>query len=155
MMKPVLSAFLLLSALACGGPQPQVEPPESQAQVLSFTRLVDGVASLAQCEAATVGSGFNCTQLLTLCPNGGYSLMVTDIMNEGTFTRTGNSVDATQQGSGDGPAHFSAVLETQETVLSSAELAGEHPWERQALTGTDAQQAADGCAAMEGRTWWR
>ena len=89
-----------------------------------------------------------------MCPNGGYSLILTDIVNEGRFTRSGNNLSASQEGAGDGPGTFSATLENEGSRLSSPQLAGDHAWERKTLDSAEGQTVRDGCNAMEGRTWW-
>ncbi|MBA3499345.1 MAG: hypothetical protein M4D80_09850 [Myxococcota bacterium] len=118
----------------------------SSLETTTFEQLVDGFATLGECEAATQGSGFNCKRTLTLCDNGGFTLIVTDIVNEGRYDLDGKDVTATRASPGDGPSMFSLTLNA--SGFESPELAGANPW---AKTTVDASSE---CSTLEGRMWW-
>ena len=159
-MKVWMGLVVLAWSVGCGHPgsqgatNPEVEPPEAQQQPMQFNQLVDGATSVEDCRAANQGSVFNCEHVLLLCPNGGFTLLLTDIMNEGRFSRDGQQVEAELEGGGDGPGRFSATLDAQESSLTSPQLGGEHRWLRQLLDAPARQQAVQSCQAIEGRTWW-
>ncbi len=156
----VLTAGVLIMGLGCGHPGSVGTGggggarPEVVAQPKRFTQLVDGFSSLLDCQGATQGSVFNCEHELLLCPNGGFTLMLTDIMNEGRYTQQGQQVDGALEGSGDAPGRFTATLAQDGSTFTSPQLPGSHPWNRQLLSGAALTQAQDTCAAMEGRFWW-
>lgn len=134
----VMRWYFVLALSACGS--------SATVKTTQFQQLVEGFATLAECEAATQGSGFNCMRSLTLCDNGGFTLIVTDIVNEGRYDLDGEDVTATRASPGDGPSTFSLTLNA--TGFESPELGSTNPWRK---TTAD---ASGECAALEGRTWW-
>jgi hypothetical protein len=116
---------------------------------LQFQQLVDDALDLETCRAETAGTGFNCLRALTVCANGGFLLIVTDIVNEGRYTASNGVHVADRKSPGDGPAQFTFTLTGD--MLESTELAGDHSWER---GNTAADSLADACGALEGRFWW-
>ena len=117
----------------------------------SFTQLVDGAATHEQC-IANAPPGFNCLHRLELCANGGFMLVVTDIINEGSYEVSGSSVSAVMRSPGDGPETFELTLTTE--GFTSAELAGQHPWLEREVFESDRERLATSCASLTGRHWW-
>jgi hypothetical protein len=115
-----------------------------------YASLADGFTTLESCQAAAQGSVFNCQRSLSLCRNGGFTLLVTDIINLGRYTQSGNQLTATLSGAGDAPAQFTATLNADGT-LTSKELAGQNPWEKQALSVAEEKRLGEDCAAFEQR----
>ena len=126
--------------------------PRVVGQDMLFTQLDDGFDTLEACLAATAGSVFNCNHALTLCKNGGFVLVVTDIANEGSFVEEGKTLRAFTSGSGDGPREFSLILDGD--ALTSRELSGRYLWNRRELTADQARRIDEDCSSLEGRTWW-
>lgn len=116
-----------------------------------FAQLIDGYDDLPRCQAEAP-PGLNCLRWLELCANGGFVLVVTDIVNEGTYVMAGSAVTATRQAPGDGPASFTLTLGA--AGFTSPELAGRHPWSIDTLDADEARGLAESCAALTGRTWW-
>src|SRR5438093_710912 len=78
------------------GPSPEALPLASLELPLHLTQLADPFETLEQCLQASQNTIFNCYHWLDLCKNGGFSLVLTDIENEGAFLRSGYSIQATQ-----------------------------------------------------------
>src|SRR5262249_54985148 len=129
----LLLGLVVLSLGACGTerqpsmtptPLPHGGPPPAAGQNLRYRQLAHGFATQEACESATQGGLFNCFRFITVCANGGYDLIVTDIDDEGLYTRDGDTLQFTQQGEGDGPLRFTATLSGN--TLSSAALGGKN-----------------------------
>jgi hypothetical protein len=136
-------ALLLSIACSCSGGSSAAN------ETVAYQQLVEGFPDLATCLAMTEGELFNCTRSLTLCSNGGFELVVTDIVNEGLYTVEDRRIVATLAAPGDAPETFTFVPIPD--GLESPELGGTHPWRP---SGTEADQLDETCAALEGRTWW-
>jgi hypothetical protein len=54
---------------------------------------------------------YNCEPSLTLCPDGSFQLLVTDILNAGTYEIDGDELRATLDGPGDVPRHIVGTLD--------------------------------------------
>lgn len=147
-----LTAPLLLAACS-NDDEPRETGPVAVAEVTKYARLVGPYETLAECRAATAGEVFNCEQSIVLCPNGAYILVVTDIVNEGSYVLDGDDVRGTQQDVGDGAATFT-LRRAADGTFTSAELGG-RPWRPATLDAAEREDLVDDCAAIEGRRWWR
>jgi hypothetical protein len=119
-----------------------------------YERLVDGFESEEACEQATAGTGFNCLNSLVLCQNSGFTLVVTDIINEGRCEPSGGSLLCTVLGPGDLGSGTELTVAPGDGTAEIAELAGDHPWVELERTEAEAASTADSCNALTGRTWW-
>lgn len=54
---------------------------------------------------------YNCEPSLTLCPDGTFQLLVTDIVNGGTYEIDGNELRASLDADGDVPRHIVGTLD--------------------------------------------
>jgi hypothetical protein len=113
-----------------------------------YERLADEYDDASQCPANGLP---NCHAVFEFCANGGFTLVLTDIVEEGTYVREGNDLTMTFQP--DATSGFEAMLRTDGT-MDASEIGGRHPWLRIPLTAPDAAQLADTCAALEGRSWF-
>ena len=59
-------------------------------------------ATQQECDQA-IRNGINCYQVLELCPDGMATLMLTDILNIGSYQRSGNAIETTWPTPGDTP----------------------------------------------------
>ena len=154
-MKPSWRGLLLVSLMVVTGCSSGSAPPELTTST-HYQQLLEGYDTLAACEqvAAVAPSGFfNCTRQLTLCTNGGYSLIVTDVVNEGIFHIADVNIHAEQKGAGDGPTTFDATFNANHDVVSTM-LSGTRPYQAQVETAAG-QAALDAtCASFTQRTWW-
>ncbi|MGE0870023.1 MAG: hypothetical protein AB7P03_15775 [Kofleriaceae bacterium] len=154
MTRPSLVALSVV-ALGCGGrgatsPDAALEIDAAATTTdLVFQRLADAFDTPDQCPDDGLP---NCYAQLALCANRGLTLVLTDIAEEGTYDRTGNSIVGTVVGVSQNEM-FNATLQPDGS-LTSPELDGRHPWQPVALDANRKQAVADSCAAMEGRSWW-
>ncbi len=154
-MKPFCFGSLVLALLVTTGCSSGTALPELTTST-QYQQLLEGFDTLAACEtaASSAPSGFfNCTRQLTLCTNGGYSLIVTDIVNEGTFRITDVNIHGEQKGPGDGPTTFDATFNPEHNVVSTM-LSGTRPYQAQVLTAAGQASLDATCASFTQRSWW-
>lgn len=119
---------------------------------MHLTQLADPFETIEQCLQVTQDTEFNCYRWLNLCKNGGFNLVLTDIVNEGVFLRIGYSIQATQMGNGDGPAGFDGIL-ADDGSFTSQVLGGSRPFQNHVLTELDRINLDEDCSALAGRPW--
>jgi hypothetical protein len=128
-------------------------------EVREYRRLVDGFADLAACklfQKQNPKEFFNCENWIQFCKNGGFTLVVTDIGNEGKYQRVSSTtITANVLGAGDLSGAVDFVLNTATDSLAAARLAGSNQWQRATLTAPESAQVEQGCTALEGRDWWQ
>jgi hypothetical protein len=118
-----------------------------------FSRIVDPYTSVAECEASTTGTGFNCKQELDLCANGGFAIIVTDIVNEGICVGT-QQLTCTVYGSGDLGHGTQLKILLDRSPIEVKPLTGSNPWGEEQLDEQQRLALADNCENMTRRGWW-
>jgi hypothetical protein len=148
-LRRILCLTALLGIAACG------DAVETVDENTRYVQLSDDFETLEACQAAAGGSAFACVRRLTLCTNGGYTLNVTDISNEGVYSIEGDTIVGRQGGAGDGPERFTGKLGPGRTSFTSPELSGRHPWRKVTLQGEERLRVDEDCEVLPGRDWWR
>ena len=78
-----------------------------------YSRVLPPFETMEACRAASDES-VECSQSLVFCPNGDFTLRLTDVVNAGGYAlRSGNVVQALRRGEGDGPMRFSGVADDE------------------------------------------
>jgi hypothetical protein len=143
LLRITLACLVTSPLVACGGGSSSVD------EDVEYQQLVDGFPDLETCLAETEGELFNCTRWLVLCANGGFELVVTDIVNEGLYTIDGDVITLRLESPGDAPDKI--TFRESGEGLASSQLGGSQPW---LVTATGTESLESSCSALEGRTWF-
>lgn len=142
--------LLLLAGLIAGCGEDGAAPASDR----RFVRLVDGYSTLAECEASSSGTGFNCQQELNLCANGGFTIIVTDIGNEGVCTGT-RPLSCKTYTVGDLGLFTELQIDLDRDPIEVKPLIGANPWVEQQLDEKWRLNVMDECESLTKRDWWK
>jgi hypothetical protein len=96
-----------------------------------YSRVTPPHETAEACRTANPDETFECVQSLVLCPNGDFTLRLTEVVNAGGYAlRPGNVVQALRRGSGDGPERFSGVADDDAGTFASETPELEGVWTR-------------------------
>jgi hypothetical protein len=126
----LLTCLLFTSITACAD--------RAVDDVTVYGRVVPPYQTVQACRDAVQDGLFNCRPSIVLCPDGRYELLVTDIINEGTYAIDGDELRFTMTGAGDAPDAFVGTIGDDDT-LASPDLPYS-PWPR-----IDAAPYRDAC----------
>jgi hypothetical protein len=151
MMRSLVPFVLVVVASACTDPQTQPDNGGETAESgdRRYLRLNDEFDDESQCPSDGLP---NCHAILELCENGAMTIMLTDIVDEGTYVRDDKQITGTLNQPG-GPWVIDATIEEDGTIESD-DIGGRHPFVPVVLDEAGKLRLADTCANVAMRPWF-
>jgi hypothetical protein len=151
MMRCLALSVLVVLTAAC---TEQATAPDQTGETADegdrrYLRLNDEFDTESQCPSNGLP---NCHAILELCENGAMTIMLTDIVDEGTYVRDDTQITGTLNLPG-GPWVIHATIEEDGTIESD-DIGGRHPFVPMVLDDAGKLRLADSCAAVATRPWF-